>query len=141
MEQKKSKYFILKKEYLNKGFTIVVNQGFKYNHDDLFNNQKHRFLKGGSAFKSWSTKGVYTKTIGYPSWANEFITTAPFIKPSTLSQEADDENRKSNDFLLISHEGRIKKIEKDLTRLRLATIILLVSIVYILYRFSCNTAC
>ena len=49
LKNKNSSTFILSKKYLGKGLTIIVSQGFKYNHDDLFNNQQHRFLKGGSA--------------------------------------------------------------------------------------------
>tara|TARA_B100000902_G_C27021269_1_gene769714 strand:- start:240 stop:650 length:411 start_codon:yes stop_codon:yes gene_type:complete len=85
---KNSKRFILSKKYLGKGLTIIVSQGFKYNHDDLFKNQQHRFLKGGSASHSWDTQGIYTTTRGYPAWASGFVsehrleTTKP--EPNTL---------------------------------------------------------
>ena len=74
MENKIEKNFLLKQDYVGQGLTILVkHQGFKYNHDDLYNDQKERFMKGGSAFKSWDTYRCYTKTAGFPNWASEFI--------------------------------------------------------------------
>ena len=73
LKKKNSNRFILSKKHLGKGFTIIVSQGFKYNHDDLFKNQQHRFLKGGSASHSWDTRGLYTTTRGYPVWAAGFV--------------------------------------------------------------------
>ena len=74
IENKIEKHFLLKQDYVGKGLTILIkHQGFKYNHDDLYNDQKERFMKGGSAFKSWSTYRYYTKTAGFPNWASEFI--------------------------------------------------------------------
>jgi hypothetical protein len=74
MENKIEKYFLLKQDYVGQGLTILVkHQGFKYNHDNLYNDQKERFMKGGGAFKSWSTYRYYTKTSGFPNWASEFI--------------------------------------------------------------------
>ena len=73
MKTKNSDIFRISKKYLGKGLTIIVSQGFKYNHDDLFKNQQHRFLKGGSASYSWETHGSYTKTSGYPTWAASFV--------------------------------------------------------------------
>lgn len=68
------KNFYLSKKYLNKGLVIQIrNQGFEYNHDDVFNNNRDRFTKGGSAHKSWNKYGYYTKTTGYPKWAGEYI--------------------------------------------------------------------
>ena len=90
LKNKNSDIFRLSKKYLGKGFTITVSQQpnradyesnpdyhrkvFKYNHDDLFKDQQHRFLKGGSAFYSWKKYGTYTKTSGYPTWAASFVT-------------------------------------------------------------------
>ena len=84
LKNKNSSKFILSKKYLGKGLTIIVSQGFKYNHDDLFNNQQHRFLKGGSASYSWETHGSYTKTSGYPSWAASFVSNH---RPETTESE------------------------------------------------------
>ena len=74
MKNKIVKNFLLKKDYVGRGFTMFVkHQGFKYNHDGLYNDQKERFMKGGSAFKSWSKYGYYTQSAGFPNWASEFI--------------------------------------------------------------------
>ena len=74
MEIKKEKRFILSKKLLNKNIIIhVVNQNFKYDHDDLFNNQIKRFSIGGRAHKSWENYGYYVKTNGYPNWACNHI--------------------------------------------------------------------
>ena len=79
LKNKNSDIFRLSKKFLGKGLTITVSQqphrkSFKYNHDDLFKNQQHRFLKGGSAFYSWKKYGTYTKASGYPTWAASFVT-------------------------------------------------------------------
>ena len=84
LKNKNSSKFILSKKYLGKGLTIIVSQGFKYNHDDLFNNQQDRFLKGGSASYSWEMHGSYTKTSGYPSWAASFVSNH---RPETTESE------------------------------------------------------
>ena len=67
--------FILRRKYLGKGYTIKVNsQNFQYNHDELFKSQKERFSEGGRAYTSWNNYGYYTRSHGYPRWAEEFIT-------------------------------------------------------------------
>ena len=69
------KNFKLKSDYLGKGYTIrVVSQNFQYNHDELFKSQKERFSEGGRAYTSWNNYGYYTRSHGYPRWAEEFIT-------------------------------------------------------------------
>ena len=68
------KNFKLKSEYLGRGYTIrVVSQNFEYKHDEVFNSNKERFAKGGSAHTSWSKYSQYTKTTGYPNWASNYI--------------------------------------------------------------------
>ena len=68
------KNFKLKNDYLGKGYTIrVVSQNFEYKHDEVFNSNKERFTKGGSAYSSWNDYGYYTQSSGYPNWANNYI--------------------------------------------------------------------
>ena len=66
--------FFLSQDLLVQGYLVrVVNQNFEYNHDDVFNAEKNRFMKGGSAHVSWSRYRYYTKTYGYPDWASDYI--------------------------------------------------------------------
>ena len=68
------KNFYLSKSFLGKGYIVkVVAQNFQYNHDEVFQANKKRFKKGGTAFKSWSHYGYYTKTSGHPNWASYYI--------------------------------------------------------------------
>ena len=68
------KNFKLKNDYLGKRYTIrVVNQNFEYKHDDVFNSNKERFAKGGSAYTSWNKYSQYTQTLGFPNWASNYI--------------------------------------------------------------------
>jgi hypothetical protein len=68
------KNFKLKTDYLGKRYTIrVVSQNFEYKHDDVFNSNKERFSKGGSAYNSWNKYSQYTKTLGFPNWASNYI--------------------------------------------------------------------
>lgn len=68
------KNFKLKSDYLGKGYTIrVVSQNFEYKHDEVFNSNKERFIKGGKAYTSWNDYGYYTKSSGYPNWASNYI--------------------------------------------------------------------
>lgn len=68
------KNFKLKSDYLGKGYTIrVVSQNFEYKHDEVFNSNKERFIKGGSAYNSWNDYECYTKTFGFPNWASNYI--------------------------------------------------------------------
>lgn len=72
--EKTERNFILRKNYLGKGITINVHsQNFKYNHDELFKSQTERFSKGGSAYTSWNNYGYYTRSHGYPNWAEGYI--------------------------------------------------------------------
>ena len=74
----KTKYEIRNNFYLSQNFygqnhiIRVENQGFYYDHDEIVKAQKERFSIGGSAYRSWSN-GYYSKTIGYPKWANDYI--------------------------------------------------------------------
>lgn len=71
------KYFVLSKNILGKGYTIIVpNQGFKYNHDSVYKNNKSRFESNGSAFVSWDKYGIYSSNNGYPKWAENEV--SPF---------------------------------------------------------------
>jgi|TARA_B100000795_G_scaffold264260_1_gene244534 hypothetical protein len=66
--------FFLSQDLLGQGYLVrVVSQNFEYNHDDVFNAEKNRFMKGGSAHVSWSRYRYYTKTYGYPDWASDYI--------------------------------------------------------------------
>jgi hypothetical protein len=66
--------FFLSQDLLGQGYLVrVVSQNFEYNHDDVFNAEKNRFMKGGSAHVSWSRYRYYTKTYGYPGWASDYI--------------------------------------------------------------------
>jgi len=66
--------FFLSQDLLGQGYLVrVVSQNFEYNHDDVFNAEKNRFMKGGSAHVSWSRYRCYTKTYGYPDWASDYI--------------------------------------------------------------------
>ena len=66
--------FYLSPKLYGQNLTIkIYNQGFSYNHDKIVDANKKRFSKGGSAHKSWSENGFYSKTSGYPNWASEFI--------------------------------------------------------------------
>jgi hypothetical protein len=66
--------FYLSKTLLGHGYLVrVVNQNFEYNHDDVFNRNKKRFLERGSAHRSWSVYECYTKTSGFPKWASDYI--------------------------------------------------------------------
>ena len=66
--------FFLSQGLLGQGYLVrVVSQNFEYNHDDVFNAEKNRFMKGGSAHVSWSRYRYYTKTYGYPDWASDYI--------------------------------------------------------------------
>ena len=57
-----------------KKLTIKINnQGFCYNHDEIVDANKETFSEGGSAHRSWSKYRFYSKTNGYPDWANDFI--------------------------------------------------------------------
>tara|TARA_B100000242_G_scaffold63425_1_gene38786 strand:+ start:208 stop:441 length:234 start_codon:yes stop_codon:yes gene_type:complete len=68
------KNFKLKSDFLGKGYTIrVASQNFEYQHDEVFYSNKERFAKGGSAFTSWNKYSQYTKTTGYPSWADKYV--------------------------------------------------------------------
>ena len=68
------KYFYLSQSLYGKKLTIKINnQGFCYNHDEIVDANKERFSEGGSAYRSWSINGFYSKTNGYPGWANGFI--------------------------------------------------------------------
>ena len=65
--------FYLSPKYYGQNLIIrVENQGFYYDHDEIVKAQKERFSIGGSAYRSWSN-GYYSKTIGYPKWANDYI--------------------------------------------------------------------
>ena len=67
-------YFYLSQALYGKKLIIKINnQGFCYNHDEIVNANKERFSEGGSAYRSWSEHGFYSKTNGYPGWANEHI--------------------------------------------------------------------
>tara|TARA_B110000305_G_scaffold215803_1_gene253659 strand:- start:357 stop:593 length:237 start_codon:yes stop_codon:yes gene_type:complete len=67
-------YFYLSKNLYGKNLTIKIdNQGFSYNHDEIVDANKERFLEGGRAYRSWSNYGRYTKTNGYPNWAINYI--------------------------------------------------------------------
>ena len=58
------KNFKLKSDYLGKGYTIrVVSQNFEYKHDEVFNSNKERFIKGGKAYTSWNDYGYYTNKL------------------------------------------------------------------------------
>ena len=40
--------FFLSQDLLGQGYLVrVVSQNFEYNHDDVFNAEKNRFMKGG----------------------------------------------------------------------------------------------
>ena len=66
--------FYLSQNLLGQGYLVrVMNQNFEYNHDNVFNAEKDRFMKGGSAHHSWSKYRCYTKTSGYPDWASDYI--------------------------------------------------------------------
>jgi len=68
------KYFHLSQGLYGKKLTIKINnQGFCYNHDEIVDANTERFSEGGSAHRSWSKYRFYSKTNGYPDWANEFI--------------------------------------------------------------------
>jgi len=67
-------YFYLSQDFYGQKLTININnQGFCYNHDEIFDANKERFIEGGSAHRSWSIYKFYSKTNGYPDWANDFI--------------------------------------------------------------------
>ena len=68
------KYFYLSQSLYGKKLTIKINnQGFCYNHDEIVDANKERFSEGGTAHSSWSIYRRYSKTNGYPDWANEHI--------------------------------------------------------------------
>jgi hypothetical protein len=67
-------YFYLSQDFYGQKLTIKINnQGFCYNHDEIVDANKERFLEGGRAHRSWSNYGCYTKTKGYPKWVNDYI--------------------------------------------------------------------
>lgn len=70
------KNFYLAEHLLGQNIVIKVEgQGFKYNHDNLLKYiYPLKFAKGCSAEKSWIKYKFYTKTKGFPSWAENYIT-------------------------------------------------------------------
>ena len=75
----KTKYYIRNNFYLSPkyyGQNLIIrveNQGFYYDHDEIVKAQKEIFSIGGSAYRSWSNYGYYSKTNGFPDWANDYI--------------------------------------------------------------------
>ena len=69
----RSNFYLSKKMY-KKNLVILVNdQGFYYDHDQIVDAvYSSRFAPGKSAHISWQN-GSYSRTIGYPNWAGEFI--------------------------------------------------------------------
>ena len=67
--------FYLSQEYYGRGLVIAVRElGFYYNHDEIIDAvYNSRFAPGCPAHTSWENYGYYTKTNGFPGWANEFI--------------------------------------------------------------------
>lgn len=67
-------YFFLSQGLYGQRLIIKINnQGFYYNHDKIVDANKERFSEGGTAHRSWSIYRCYSKTNGYPGWANEHI--------------------------------------------------------------------
>ncbi|WP_299055879.1 hypothetical protein [uncultured Polaribacter sp.] len=67
-------YFFLSQGLYGQRLIIKINnQGFCYNHDEIVDANKESFSEGGSANRSWSEYGCYSKTNGYPGWAKEHI--------------------------------------------------------------------